>query len=224
MLLWLAELCPRPINRELVLFTDAGISPGIYTPIQQAAERVFTNCRTEFIPPASAKWPGSNNWVFANIVNYMAAREEPRPWLLLETDVVPVKPDWMERLEDEYLAARKPFMGAWVEYYDIINGAAVYPPNVKVWAEKYFAQDVTKALSYDCAIAPDIIWFSHNATHLMPHVWFSRANGRPGGLVPKIPEWTERMADWVLDHNAVLAHRCKDGKLITLLRTRCSQS
>ena len=219
LLLWVADLSPG-VDRELTIFTDEGIAPNIHRRVMWAASQAFSSVKEVFIPPTTAKWPGSNNWVFLNIMRHMAAQETPQPWLLLETDVVPVTTDWVFRLEEEYSRARKPFMGSWVEYYDIINGAAVYPPNVGPWSPTYFAMDVTRALAYDCAIAPDIIWFSHNANHLMPHVWFSRENGRPGGFVPKIPEWNPRMAEWVLDHNAVLAHRCKDGKLIEFLRSR----
>jgi hypothetical protein len=210
----------RTFDNELILFTDEGALPLNHANLLALARKVFPNTTDQFIPKTSAKWPGSNNWVFAFIARHMARMAEPRPWLLLETDVVPVVPDWLPRLEEEYTKAAQPFMGAWVEYYDIMNGAAVYPPDVLSWSPDFFASDVTKAIAYDCFIAPDIMWFVHNATHMMPHIWFSRANSRPGGLVPKIPDWTPRMAAWVLTHNAVLAHRCKDGKLIEYLRSR----
>ena len=216
---WIADLSPC-LDRELVIFVDEGSDAAVHAGIVEAASRAFAYVTEYWIPRSGAKWPGSNNWVFAKMVGYMAGCSPLRPWLLLETDLAPATPRWLERLEEEYTRARRPFMGSYVCYYDILNGAAVYPPQVGVWAPAFFNSDVTRSLAYDCAIAPNIIEFSHDASHLMRHVWFSRQNGRPHGAFPRVPEWTQRMVDWVVDHNTCLVHRCKDPKLIQLLRAK----
>lgn len=216
---WITDL--GPVDRELVLVYDRGMPSKVVNPVLEAADRAFGTVYKHQLPRSGAGWPGSNNFVWSHICRLMKPRG--RPWLLLETDLAPCRTDWVEALEKEYSTARKPFMGSWVEYYDIMNGAAVYPPDVMEWCPSFFKVDPVKALAYDCFIAPDIIWFSHNATHLMPHIWFTRANGRPGGMVTKLPEWTEQMVDWVCTHNAVLVHRCKDERLIDLLRKRLTK-
>lgn len=213
---WIKDL--GPVDRELVLVHDKGMRPELISLIHEAAGKTFATVYRHEIPVSGASWPGCNNFVWYHIAQLMKARG--RPWLLLETDLAPCTPDWVQRLEDEYSRARKPFMGSWVEYYDIMNGAGVYPPDVMAWCPEFFRKNPLLNTAYDCAIAPEIIWFTHNATHMMPHIWFSRDNGRPGGMVPKLPEWTERMVDWVCTHNAVLIHRCKDETLIDILRRR----
>lgn len=220
LLKWIAEL--GPVDRELVIFYDKGTPDSVLKPIQDAANAAFEQTDGVVLAKSHVGWPGCNNFVWYHICNHMAAGN--RPWLLLETDLAPCKSNWVSALEDEYRRARKPFMGSWVEYYDILNGAAVYPPDVRPWCPEFFKSNPTLALAYDCYIAPSIIWFSHNATHLMPHIWFTRANGRPGGMTPQIPEWSAEMVDWVCNHNAALVHRCKDDKLIGFLRARRQRS
>lgn len=213
---WCRELDGRQ-EREIILATDKIIPPFIDKMVKDAAGKAFTKVSVLHIPPSYAKWPGCNNHVWVSIARHVAGLS-PKPWLLLETDMVPCKSGWVQALEEEYTKAQQPFMGAWVEYYDILNGGAVYPHNVEQWCPSYFNQNPVKALAFDCAIAPEMIWFMHNATHLMPHVWFDRGNGRPGGMIPRIPDWSRRMAQWVINHNGALAHRCKSGKLIDILR------
>ena len=215
---WCRELDGKQ-SRELILATDKTLPTPLEQMVKRAAYPAFEEVSVLHISPSGAKWPGCNNHVWVSICHHMA-KLEPRPWLLLETDMVPCKPGWLQTLEEEYSKARQPFMGAWVEYYDIMNGGGIYPPNVAEWCPDYFRQDPVKALAFDCAIAPEMVWFFHNATHLMPHIWFSRNNGRPGGLTPKVTEWTPAMADWVINHNGVLAHRCKSGRLIEILREK----
>lgn len=218
LLKWLAEL--GPVKRELVLFYDKGTSEEVLAPIVREANYVFSCVTQVVLAKSHSGWPACNNFVWYHICNHMAGDKRRSPWMLLETDLAPCRADWVSSLEDEYKRARKPFMGAWVEYYDIMNGAGVYPADVTAWCPEFFKGNPLLARAYDCAIAPQIMWFMHNATHLMPHIWYTRANGRPGGLVPQTPVWNDRMLEWVCDHNAVLVHRCKDNKLIDFLRAR----
>ncbi len=216
LLIWMMEL--GPVDRELVLFYDKGTPDSVLDPILREAKFVFSCVTPVKLAKSGAGWPGSNNFVWYHICNQM--RKGDSPWLLLETDLAPCRTDWVSTLEAEYRRARKPFMGAWVEYYDIMNGAGVYPADVTAWVPEFFKGNPLMARAYDCAIAPQIMWFTHNATHLMPHIWYTRSNGRPGGLIPQVPVWTERMCEWICDHNAVLVHRCKDATLINYLREK----
>jgi len=220
---WVSELCGT-IDRQVVFITDDTISAPAHLRVETAAKAAFARFHTEFLNMGTkgVPWPGANNLVFAAAAKLIAKYQ--MPWFWLETDMVPVRADWVETLEAEYNRAKQPFMGAWVEYYDIFNGAAIYPPDVVEWAPTFFAGDAAKAAAFDCALAPEMIWFCHNASHLMPHVWCNRANGRPGGFVGTPPDWTRRMLDWVINHNAVILHRCKDEKVISLLREKLFDS
>lgn len=213
---WIADL--GPVDRGLTLFVDKGTEEEVLGPVLHSAMRAFDEVDVHFVSKSGAKWPACNNFVWYHACHKM--KEYGRPWFLLETDLAPCSQDWVKRLEDEYSRAGMPFMGAWVDYYDIMNGAGVYPPDVMSWCPNFFKKNPLLARAYDCDIAPEIVWFVHNASHLMPHVWFTRANGRPGGLTPQVPVWHKRLVDWVCNHNAVLVHRCKDETLINFLRER----
>jgi hypothetical protein len=226
MLTWIVELCGKPIDRKAFVIADSLISAKAHMRVEDAARKAFTAVHIEFLEANTGKlgWPAGNNLVFANSCKWIAGQEWGNPWLWLETDMVPCRVDWVEALETEYNKAGKPFMGQWVEHYDIMNGAGIYPPNVLEWSPKYLNSDVARSNAFDCVMAPDIMWFVHNATHLIPNVWSSRPNGRPGGFSDRPPEWTPRLAEWVINHNGALAHRCKDGKLIKILRERLKDS
>jgi hypothetical protein len=163
----------------------------------------------------NSKWPASNNHVFAETCKIM--REFSSPWLLWETDMIPSQINWLQRLEDEYLKAKRPFMGSWMDCYDIINGGAVYPADVISWSPDFFSNSPEKQIAYDCVIAPDIIWFSHPINHLMPNIFNSRPNGRPGGLIPNVTNWSREMFNWIHNHNTCLIHRDKKGQIIPFL-------
>jgi hypothetical protein len=214
---WIADL--GPVDRELTLFVDKGTNTDL---VMRSAVRAFREVHVQQIPKSGAPWPGCNNFVWYHTCRIMAAQNNP--WLLLETDMAPCAQDWVQRLENEYTRARKPFLGAWVEPYDIMNGGGVYPPDVHPWCPEFFKKNPLTARAYDCEIAPEIVWFTHNASHLMPNVWFTRGNGRPGGQEPRIPVWDKRLMEWVCNHNAVLVHRCKDATLIKLLRERFDEA
>ena len=210
---WSAELGHQKNTIHLV--TDEGFACN--TAIQIANDS-WGECYLHRIKPCNLGWPASNNHAFAETCKIM--KDHGRPWLLWETDMIPSHPDWLRKLEDEYSKAGRPFMGAWVDCFDLINGGAIYPPDVALWSPSFFDQLPTNQPAFDCVIAPDIIWFSHAANHMMPNIFYSRNNGRPAGLMPNLPVWTQAMFDWVHTHDTCIIHRDKQGKTIDFLRAK----
>lgn len=210
---WSSQLKHQP--NEIHLITDEGF---ICTSAIDIATRSWAKCVVHRIKPCDLKWPASNNYVFAKTCGIM--KGYGKPWLLWETDMIPAQVDWLQRLENEYTKAKRPFMGAWVDYFDLINGGAVYPPDVEAWSPTFFGQPPEKQLAFDCVIAPDIVWFAHPANHLMPNIFYMRPNGRPAGLTPTLPSWSQQMFDWVHTHDTCLIHRDKKGKTIEFLKVK----
>jgi hypothetical protein len=134
--------------------------------------------------------------------------------------MIPAQPNWLQKLENEYSKVKRPFMGAWVDCFDLINGGAIYPPDVVSWSPSFFNQSPTDQQAFDCVIAPDIIWFSHAVNHMMPNIFYTRNNGRPAGLMPNLPVWNRAMFDWVHTHSTCLIHRDKKGETIGFLREK----
>lgn len=213
---WQTELCPKQPN-ELHLLTDEGVECDDLVRIAQAS---WQKVHLHRIQPVKGKWPQGNNHAFAETCRIMG--QFVKPWLLWETDAIPAKPDWLQVLEAEYAKAKRPFMGAWVEHYDILNGGAIYPPDVLPWILNFMRRPAVDQMAYDCAVAPELIWYVHPASHLMPNIFYSRSNGRPGGIgiKPNPPEWTKRMFEWVCTHDVCLLHRDKAGACIEFLREK----
>lgn len=210
---WSAKLHHQ--KNEIHLVTDEGFT--CTTAIDLAAKS-WASVVVHRIKPCGLKWPASNNHAFAETCRIMA--EFGKPWLLWETDMIPARPDWLQKLESEYSKARRPFMGAWVDFFDLMNGGAIYPPDVISWAPSFFNGQPEKQMAFDCVIAPEIIWFVHPASHLMPNIFYARPNGRPAGMIPNVPNWTQRMFDWVHTHDTCLIHRDKKGQTIDFLRRK----
>lgn len=202
-------------TNEIHLITDEGF---VCTSAIDIATKSWGKCIVHRIKPCGLKWPACNNHVFAKTCEIM--KDLGSPWLLWETDMIPARPDWLQRLEEEYSTAKRPFMGAWVDYFDLLNGGAIYPPDVVSWSPTFFGQSPEKQFAFDCVIAPDIIWFTHPANHLMPNIFYMRPNGRPAGIIATLPSWSKQMFDWVHTHETCLIHRDKKGQTIEFLRAK----
>ena len=211
---WQAELAPHQPN-DLHLLTDEGVECSELVRIAQSS---WQKVHLHRIAPCPLKWPACNNHTFVEVCKIVA--QFKKPWLLWETDMIPTKSDWLQCLEAEYVTAKRPFMGAWVDEYDILNGGALYPANVLEWIPNFLKKPAVDQIAYDCAIAPEIINFVHPANHLMPNIFYQRANGRPGGMSPNVPKWTRPMFNWVVGHDCCLLHRDKSGDCIPFLREK----
>jgi len=84
-------------------------------------------------------YPGAANRMF--IFTAERAAKSGKPFLWMETDMIPTRPGWMDEVVKEYEECGKPFMGPVLHVYDIphMNGTAVYPAD---WAEQ---SDIAKA-------------------------------------------------------------------------------
>ena len=71
-------------------------------------------CPTVIVKPfhvPSAGWPIAPNMHFGSVVEWLAQTRNQEPWLWLELDAVPVKPNWASTLAWEYASKGKAFMG-----------------------------------------------------------------------------------------------------------------
>jgi hypothetical protein len=98
-------------------------------------------------------WPGGPNHYWRETALYLRDeyRNTDQPWMFLEMDMTPIDHKWADRLQEEYDACGKPFMGnlSWTTTttaeQEILNlcqhlvGAAIYPPDLdpysKIWTK-----------------------------------------------------------------------------------------
>lgn len=166
--------------------------------------------------PINGWIPGSNSLFKAAALH---ARNVGEPFLFLEPDAVPIRPQWLEAIESEYQRCGKPFMGAVVRHSvtslpnPYLEGCAVYPSD---------------AWSRMLPQSPDTSWTLANAERVVPHAfnsplfshfWGPRYDFPPtfaAAKGPGSPENTLLLSD--IRPGTALYHRNKDGTLIRLLR------
>jgi len=146
-------------------------------------------------------WPHSCNYAFKTALIYMG-REHPEDAMLwLEPDAVPVQPDWLGAIAEDWEQAQeigKHFMGAFLPRYPPhISGVAVYGPDW-VWSAPRLAQ--ARGEPWDLYAAEDVLKHAH-VTRLIQH------------------EQRLQNVDWLhlIKPETVLFHPDKTGRLITLL-------
>lgn len=157
-------------------------------------------------------WPFAPNQMFQLAVNWIE-QVGRAAFVWVESDAVPLKPGWLDTIEQEYLRAGRPFMGTifeWVSetrYQPHLNGNAVYPQNLRQLNPYVMA---ATQIPWDCT-RPDITLPRTYRSNLFQHEWGDRKTNVP-------PTFQDKESLKRLRPEAVLFHRCKDGSLIDRLR------
>ena len=136
---WMNELGSYP-NHELFILRDARCEP-----IPQLG-KTFGSTKEILAHAQIDGWPEGANYFFRTITAILANQTGgPRYFLWMEPDCIPLISDWLDKIEAEFLACKKPFMGDRVEVENIplhMSGVGVYPNPLHAWAgEAYRAAD-----------------------------------------------------------------------------------
>jgi hypothetical protein len=141
------------------------------------------------------------------------------PYFWCELDCIPLRKDWLDRLETEYKSCGKPFMGAHVEIESVpehMSGNAIYvnvpelaPGLVQRtnWTPR--GQERSYELAFDIAGAREVLPKAH-FTNLIQHKF------RFKGFESRAE------FDAVIDPNAVVFHSDKKGTIYKYLRENLS--
>lgn len=178
-------------------------------------------------------WPKSVNrafrstvWLLHGIGKIKFNTKPFRGWLYFESDITPLVPDFMRRLEQEYVNMRKPFMGITGDIKSssgktvkCMNGAGIYP-----FGMGFFNQEMmlTDNIPWDVAgLSGNTLRLVHNmgydkyAMHFSTWEYnqvgersFTCIKRRHAG--PEEPDKCTLTAQWI-------HHGCKDGTMIDLL-------
>jgi len=114
------------------------------------------------------QWPLGPNLIFEQIIWLQYNNKFSGPFFWVEPDCVPVVPDWLERIDEEYRHCGKPFMGAHVEQQVVkkvkiprhMTGNAVYPDKAYTLAPKILEARMTP-------------WDVYAADQILPHAYFT---------------------------------------------------
>lgn len=212
---WQEQLDGRK-NYDCVLSIDGATSADLIHDLEIAAWRTYSNVEVYVYPTAPHPvWPNGPNWAFQHAARHM--QPGGRSWFWMESDCMPLRPNWSSILNSEYHAARKPIMGVIVRGMGHCNGTAIYPPNFpKLSSAAMKCSDV----AWDGAMKKETIHLTQDASHVMCHVWgIENGRARPFGGNPVHFKCWEDVERWV-DLRAAVFHRAKDNSLVEQFRKR----
>lgn len=164
-------------------------------------------------------WPEGPNSLFRAAAEFVG-NHWPEPWLLLETDAVPLRKGWLDALSVAYQGVNT-VMGDHYHGLDSVSGLPVQAfSGVAVYPAKVIEHlKAVAGVPWDMANRE---WLLSNAvaTPLIKHLYGQK--DLPPTFVERRDSSALKNAFTVEDirPEAVLFHRCKDGSLIRVLRKR----
>ena len=206
LLKWVAEITP-PSRHTALIFAANPVPEGV---IREFAEIIKPVFNTVLLRRQAALmeggWPFAPNAMFVEAARVMG--HHPSPWLWIEPDCIPLKPNWLDAIEDEYRTAGKPFMGCvYDKPFPHLNGCAVYPEFVFNFNPKMIRPG---RVPFDCVNPHLTLHHAHN-TRLIQRSLVDPSKNTPHSF----REVGDLKVIWP---QAVLFHGCKDGTLIPMLR------
>lgn len=216
---WIDSRLPNSI----VLSADIRVKREVLLDLKAYAQTIFHFAEGVIVnvPDERQSWPKGPNFMFHNALQVVMERYK-MPWLWLEPDAVPLKPDWLEQLSREYALCPKKFMGTMATValtpelpQRHMSGVAVYPPDAYPIMKESCASDI----AFDYASAKDVVGRNRCwETKLIYELWGDHTNS-PTFKAFKAPEDKSNVVvPAAIPESAVLYHRCKDLSLTNLLR------
>lgn len=214
---WICELSPDLRRHSVLIVHDARCALDSVAAIQGSLSSTFGTVESIAIADdAYDSWPHSCNLMFRRAGKHIELGPNPEPWLWLEPDAIPLRPDWLDTIEAEYKTAGKPFMGDRVEVADVPlhqSGVGVYPATLSNHGGlAYLALEI----AWDVFAAEQIVPQSH-FTKLIEHSW-KRDHVTKENLLVTFDSLDQ--VEREISPEAVIYHASKDGSLIERLRER----
>jgi hypothetical protein len=216
LLIWMQQLggC---LGHSALIVADAGTPYREVIAIRAACAQVFTTTDLITNERPTSGWIEGPKSLFFEAAKW-CYEKHAGPWLWLETDAAPLRPQFLDALQTEYAAKGKAVMGCHYrstapEFPDLLmSGIAVFAwdayPRLRVGARN-FDLDFQQ-------------WAMANGanTPLIQHFWGGK-DQPPTFVRQKAPDASAvTMTLDMLWPQAVIFHRNKDGTLIELLRER----
>lgn len=215
---WISDLggCK---GHSAVLVADFAVDWQLVFDLKEKAAALFDDVEIAVTWQSINGWPQGPNNLFLTAARHCS--KQNKPWLFLETDAIPLKPKFLDALEDEYRKCGAAFMGAFMpcETPELpgvhLSGVSVYPPT----AHKLLCKAIMGQFSRAFDLTTDKITIPMAAkTALIHNLWGER--DRPPTFAVKNVPGTEVFCPEQINEGAVIFHRNKDGSLIRLLRNR----
>jgi len=212
---WAIELNPR-VNHNCLLSYEEGTDP---SEIRDLASSYFSGdlLENQYSQPPVPGWPAAPNWAWQSTARFVDDKKINEPWFWWESDAIPLKDGWLDKIYDGYKQGGNPFAGHIVDQMDHMNGVGIYPPDVRRRCNEAM---LCRSAAWDYVLKDTVTGKCTNLNHLIQHVWNIRESDgaihNGDGHVVTFPDWAH--VERYMDFNCCLLHRTKDGTLIQRLR------
>ena len=236
----LKKLGPYP-NHILAVLPDE--------PVKQPANEAFAQLTplfqgAHFLPVDLAGlsgWPIASNRHFKYVARKIMDLKLKEAFYFFELDNTPMAAGWLDRLQNEYIDANKPYMGHVCPTRGYLHqpdgttipqdgephmvGTGIYPPNLAAYSVKLTAIDRPSPWTrmqlepFDVAMRHEVVPTAH-ATKLIQHNWQTRNYREENGQIvcddnDGIGPNESHKKPW--DQVAIIIHGCKDDSLPNLV-------
>jgi hypothetical protein len=216
LLLWMQQLGGCHGHSALIV-ADAGTPYREVLDIRTAAAKVFTTNDLTVNDRPTSGWIEGPKSLFFEAARW-CYEKTIGPWLWLETDAIPLRPQWLDALQAEYAAKGKAVMGC------VYRSTAAEFPDPLMSGVAVFSWDAYQNLkrgdrNFDLDFQ-DYAMVNGANTTLIQHLWGGKNMPPTFVSVKSNPVLVNIFTLADLWPTAVLFHRNKDGTLIELLRAR----
>jgi hypothetical protein len=206
---WIAELDPVHVGHSVLLVAAKSCSVKQIEAVKVAAQKSFESVTAvQAVTFDERGWPMSCNTLFKTAARYIEKLGVPFWWN--ESDCIPLRSGWIDELEAEYKACKKPFMGHITDMpLKHLTGCAIYPPNIADYNLSVMGADKK---AWDVVSPLATLRHTHH-TKLFHHEWgdFKKNIPRPFRTLKSLD---------IISPEACVFHRSKSGDLIERLRDR----
>ena len=219
-------------NHELIVVS----SPGSYNIALNLFNLIKDNFNNNsklhvFKEQSPMGWPSGPNFYWKNTIELLKKLNNKSHWLWMETDLIPLKENWLNLLELEYYTANKPFMGS-VESNKIYTrsgieiktghhmvGVGIYPADVDKYIRNWkYVDDINKAFDWVCG--HEMVPQTHNTESILNAFRTNLYQIKNNRITSESTNYSELKNTYVrpITRNTILHHGCKDGSLVNLIK------
>lgn len=213
---WIAELGGCKENNSLMIAASDVTETNLTKLFDRKSFKTGTIIKPSFALPNEAH-PRGPNWMFETACKWIQLNSK-EPWLWLEPDAVPMRPNWLQMIEAEYelaLKYKKKILAHVVDWPNATpsktpSGVAVYPPDA--W-DIYRKLSLNRNIAWDIQFADKVMPLVHSSRSIANLVNRKNPPTFAGPKALKVEGIPSYVAVW---------HQCKDDSLIDALRAKQS--
>ena len=169
-------------------------------------------------------WPQGPNYYWKQTIEYLIKNKNELPWLWMELDCTPVKDNWLDLIQQEYVSVGSKCLGM-MQKISTLNGeeehlvgVAIYPADFGSIFESWKTMN-DNSLAFDVHCQTEIVPVSANSNIMSHHFRTSDYDCTDAGISGKVKDSynVKYNFDRPISDASVMVHGCQDGSLARII-------